>query len=170
MKYVIEINDHPMNDSCTPALYRAKGFRTLVFDEVGLNKLTPLSDAIGDIIKEEREEAYNIGYDKGYDKAHAECVAKNTRSYNNGYSEGLEDGFKDGKTEGEEELKGIVFDFLKSMVEKSESKFKPEVQIFDACDDCRYAHKEAYEMPCVDCKHSHRDFYEGEQAWMPERG
>lgn len=152
MKYVIEINNHAMNDPFTPALYRAKGFRTLVFDEVGLNKLTPLSDAIGHIIKEEREQAYRDGFEngerEGYDKAHAECVAKSTRSYNDGFDAG------------EEELKGIVLNFLRSMVENSENKCKPEVRIFDSCDDCIHGNKPCWANPCVDCKHSHDDFFE----------
>lgn len=154
MKYVIEINDHPMNDSCTPALYRAKGFRALVFDQNGLNKLTPFET--------ERAKAWNEGFQVGTWSSEQKGYDKGVKhGYNDGYSEGLEDGFKDGKTEGEEELKGIVLDFLRSIVKgQTENKFKPEVAIFDACNDCRYAHKEAQEMPCVDCKHSHKDFYE----------
>ena len=148
MKYVIEINDHAMNDPFTPALYRAKGFKTLVFDEYGLSKLTPLADAIGDIIKKEREEAYDTGMECGYYKAHAECVAKSTRSYN--------DGFDDG----EEELKGIVLDFLKSIGKgQTESKYKPQAKDYGGCEDCVHEDKPEWANPCVDCKHNHPDHF-----------
>ena len=167
MKYVIDIEDMAVNE-CNErryALFKAKNFRTLVFDDVGLSKLTPLADAIGDVISMEREQAYREGFEngerEGYEKAHVECVGKSTRNYNDGYSEGLEDGFKDGKTEGEEELKGIVLDFIKNMViGRTESKYKPEVKIFDSCEDCVHADKPEWANPCVECKHSHKDMYE----------
>lgn len=151
MKYVIEINDHPMNDSCTPALYRAKGFKTLVFDEYGLSKLTPFDE----IHKKAWNEGFQVGtwgseqkgYDKGYDEG-----------YDVGVESGRDKGYIDGFEAGKEAMKEIVTKNLTKFVDGS--KFKPEVAIFDACDDCRYAHKEAYEMPCVDCKHSHKDMYE----------
>ena len=151
MKYVIEINDHPMNDSCTPALYRAKGFRALVFDQNGLDKLIPFET--------ERAKAWNEGFQvgtwgseqKGYDKGYDE-------GYDVGVESGRDKGYIDGFEAGKEAMKEIVMKNLTKFVDGS--KFKPEVAIFDACDDCRYAHKEEYEMPCVDCKHSHRDYYE----------
>ena len=148
MKYVIDIEDNPCNEPFSESIWRAKNFRTLVFDKVGLSKLTPLSDAIGDIIKEEREEAYNIGYDKGYDKAHAECVAKSTRSYNDGFDAG------------EEELKGIVLDFLRSMVkEQTKCKYKPEAKDYSFCTDCVHDEKPEWANPCADCKHNHLDHF-----------
>ena len=155
MKYVIDIEDKAVNE-CNErrkALFKAKNFRALVFDEVGLNKMTPLADAIGDTIKEEREEAYNFGFDNGkeygYNKAHAECVAKSTRSYNDGFDAG------------EEELKGIVLDFLKGMVKgQTESKYKHEAKDHDGCDGCVHEHKPDWANPCVDCKHNHMDLYE----------
>jgi hypothetical protein len=39
MKYIIDIEDTPVN-----GLYKAKGFRTLVFDEFGLSKLEKYSE------------------------------------------------------------------------------------------------------------------------------
>lgn len=58
MKYIIEIEEQPLDvmDGCTqvhPTLYRAKGFKTLVFDEVGLKKLKPCEG--------EREQDYQQG-------------------------------------------------------------------------------------------------------------
>lgn len=146
MKYVIEINDHPMNDSCTPALYRAKGFRALVFDQNGLDKLTPFET--------ERMNSWSEGYDAGKQIGKQEANQDYGKGYDKGYYEGNTDGFEEGKRA----MKEIVMKNLTKFVEGS--KFKPEVAIFDACDDCRYAHKEAHEMPCVDCKHSHNDMYE----------
>lgn len=137
MKYVIDIEDKPCNEPFSESIWRAKNFRTLVFDKVGLMKLTPLADAIGDVISMEREQAYREGFDngeqEGYDKAHAE----------------------------EEELKGIILDFLKSMVKgQTESKCKPEVRIFDSCEDCVHGDKPVWAIPCIDCKHRHEDCFE----------
>jgi len=151
MKYVIEINDNAMNDSCTPALYRAKNFKTLVFDEYGLSKLTPFDE----IHKKVWNEGYQVGtlcnkhksYDKGYDEG-----------YDVGVESGRDKGYIDGFEAGKEAMKEIVMKNLTKFVDGS--KFKPEVAIFDACNDCRYFHKEEYEMPCVECKHSHIDMYE----------
>lgn len=46
-KYIIELEDEPfVRKSCLhgeEGLYRAVGFKSLVFDEVGLSKLTPLN-------------------------------------------------------------------------------------------------------------------------------
>ena len=49
-KYIIEIEDEPFVRKSAlygeEAVYRAKGFKSLVFDKVGLEKLTPMSDDI----------------------------------------------------------------------------------------------------------------------------
>lgn len=154
MKYIIDIEDKPCNEPFSESIWRAKNFRTLVFDKVGLSKLTPLDDsgALGDVIKMEREQAYREGFEngeeEGYDKAHAECVAKNTRSYNDGFDAG------------EEELKGIVLGFLRSMVKgQTESKHKPEANDYDGCEGCVHADKPEWANPCVDCKHNHLDHF-----------
>lgn len=61
-KYVIELEDKAFSQSEAPLtedeiLYRVKGFRSLVFDKNGLDKLTPLKDEI--------KEAYDRGYAQG---------------------------------------------------------------------------------------------------------
>ena len=99
MKYVIETNDHPMNDSCTPALYRAKGFRTLVFDKHGLNKLTPFDEAVN--IQE------GLAWSKGYDAGH---MNGKQESYDKGYDEGFEAGKK--------AMKEIVINNLRKILER----------------------------------------------------
>lgn len=53
MKYIIEIEDEPLTRD-GEAVYRAKGFRSLVFDENGLKKLTPFGTP-------EQEETFHIG-------------------------------------------------------------------------------------------------------------
>ena len=63
-KYVIEIEDgaflkdmsnigwmNPENQMKNERLYRVKGFKSLVFDEVGLSKLIPLEDYIRRILE-----------------------------------------------------------------------------------------------------------------------
>lgn len=42
MKYIIEIEDEPIGSG----LYKAKGFNTLVFDQYGLDHLTPVKDEV----------------------------------------------------------------------------------------------------------------------------
>lgn len=44
MKYVIEIEDVPMIDPKGYKVWRAKNFKTLVFDEIGLRKLDKIED------------------------------------------------------------------------------------------------------------------------------
>ena len=49
-KYIIEFEDKPFGNG----LYKAKGFNSLVFDQNGLDRLTPLEEEIkvGDIVRE----------------------------------------------------------------------------------------------------------------------
>lgn len=63
MKYIIEIEDKPFVRKSAiygeEALYRANGFKSLVFDETGLKKLTPLPEYMSKY-KPERE-AFHVG-------------------------------------------------------------------------------------------------------------
>lgn len=97
MKYVIEIDDKKLceydKDTHTyfPRLWKAKGFNSLVFDENGLEKLTPLD--------KELEEAYQKGYNEAWASV-GECedrVAK--QAYQKGYDEGYQKGFEVGQHE-----------------------------------------------------------------------
>ena len=72
-KYIIEIEDVPFSKVRIDAdgaqninLYRAKGFNALVFDEHGLDKLTPLD--------KEREEAYQKGLEDGKARNENGCI------------------------------------------------------------------------------------------------
>jgi hypothetical protein len=87
MKYIIEIEDEPFGRNDDPyiphgmdELYRAKGFNTLVFDQFGLDKLTPLDKALeeayqkgvhdGSIdVKERVDGAYQKGFEAGQHEA-----------------------------------------------------------------------------------------------------
>lgn len=140
-KYVIEIEKRPTNSFEThPDLYRAKGFRALVFDEVGLKKLKPFDEAVQEV----RAEAYEDGVS---------------------YAEGLIDlvdikakEFLKGMDAGREEMKLTV---LQSMgVSPSDGKCKPECRIFESCLDCVHCEKPGWANPCVDCRHSHKDYFE----------
>lgn len=130
MKYVIEINDHPMNDPFTPALYRAKGFRALVFDQHGLNKLTPFET--------ERMNSWNAGYnagkkigieevkqeyfDKGYRVGkHDTDMEGYDRGYENGYAQCKKDmkcGYDEGVEAGKNAMKEIVINNLRKILER----------------------------------------------------
>ena len=68
-KYIIEIEDEPFVRQSAlfgeKGLYRAKGFNSLVFDQVGLDKLTPLDKALSS----ELGEAYHKGFEVGQHEA-----------------------------------------------------------------------------------------------------
>lgn len=76
-KYMIEIEDVPFsrvridadNGAQNINLYRAKGFNALVFDEHGLDKLTPLDKALSS----ELGEAYHKGLEEGKMQAKAQA-------------------------------------------------------------------------------------------------
>ena len=65
MKYVIEIEDEPLVRKSAlhgeDAVYRAAGFKSLVFDKVGLEKLEPLQQETLNVAKK--------NYDKGIEDA-----------------------------------------------------------------------------------------------------
>ena len=68
-KYIIEIEDEPFVRLSAlfgeEGLYRAKGFNSLVFDQFGLDKLTPLDKALSN----ELGEAYHKGFEVGQHEA-----------------------------------------------------------------------------------------------------
>lgn len=110
MKYVIEINDHPMNDPFTPALYRAKGFKTLVFDEEGLSKLTPLNEEVYST----KNAVWNNGFVAGKQEGKKEANQDYGKGYDKGYDKGYETGFEEGK----EAMKEIVINNLRKILER----------------------------------------------------
>ena len=65
MKYIIEIEEEPFWRQSAlygeEGLYRANGFKSLVFDQLGLDKLTPLD--------KELDEAYQKGFEAGQHEA-----------------------------------------------------------------------------------------------------
>ena len=69
-KYAIEFEEEPFGKNDNPViphgleeLWRVKGFNSLVFDENGIKKLTPLEDIL-DLAK---HEVYGNGFNEGYD-------------------------------------------------------------------------------------------------------
>lgn len=71
MKYIIEIEDEPLTRQSAltgeTAVYRAKGFNSLVFDKNGLDKLRPLGGVV--------EDAYDRGYEVGFNERNGEYEA-----------------------------------------------------------------------------------------------
>lgn len=72
MKYIIEIEEEPFGRNDDPViphgmdeLYRAKGFNSLVFDQFGLDKLTPLDTVLEEVL----EGAYQKGFEVGQHEA-----------------------------------------------------------------------------------------------------
>ena len=66
MRYIIEIEEEPYVRRGENALYRAKGFNSLVFDQVGLDKLTPFN--------KELEESYQKGLCDGKARNEDGCI------------------------------------------------------------------------------------------------
>ena len=66
-KYIIELEDKPFENTALPieddeTLWRVKGFRSLVFDEYGLAKLTEYAET-------DQESAYKKGLEDAWDAA-----------------------------------------------------------------------------------------------------
>lgn len=81
MKYIIEIEDKPINGT---DLYKAKEFKTLVFDRYGLNHLEALReyDEKGrKLTAETYDKIRDEGYRKGYDDAIAKMNNVDPRIY-----------------------------------------------------------------------------------------
>ena len=90
-KYILELEDKPLcvfdEDTQTyfPRLRRVKGFYSLVFDQNGLNKLTPYTEPD---LEQVRKEAFKNGYD-------AACKDIDIKSKTNAaYQKGLEDAWE----------------------------------------------------------------------------
>lgn len=116
-KYIIELEDenyHQYSDSePSDYLWRVKGFNALVFDEVGISKLTPYTEPDLELIKEKAHtNGYGEGYQDGYSEGmndylqNPEVKEESDRAYAHGYSdaeskfseirkEAYEKGFKD---------------------------------------------------------------------------
>lgn len=116
-KYIIELEDenyHQYSDSePSDYLWRVKGFNALVFDEVGISKLTPYTEPDLELIKKKaRDNGYSEGYQDGYSRGmndylqNPEVKEESDRAYAHGYSdaeskfseirkEAYEKGFKD---------------------------------------------------------------------------
>ena len=111
-KYIIEIEDEPFGRNDDPniphgmdELYRAKGFNSLVFDQVGLDKLTPLDKALSNELGEAYHKGFEVGqheattleYQQGLDDAWeaARTIVRNT-SLNDWKSVGVDIGEWDG--------------------------------------------------------------------------
>lgn len=101
MKYIIEIEDVPFSKvsfADTGAqninLYRARGFNALVFDQSGLDKLTPLDKALSS----ELGEAYHKGLEEGKKQtkvqAHLDVCHDIERVARCNYQKGLDDAWE----------------------------------------------------------------------------
>ena len=105
-KYIIEIEDEPFGRNDDPniphgmdELYRAKGFNSLVFDQFGLDKLTPLDKALDEAYLQGRHDAeqdlarasYEEAYQKGYEVGSHEATTLE-------YQQGLDDAWEAART------------------------------------------------------------------------
>lgn len=78
MKYIIEIENEPFGRNDDPffphgmdELYRAKGFKSLVFDQDGLNKLTPYTEPDRKAVE---DEVWSIAREIAYCMSLQECI------------------------------------------------------------------------------------------------
>lgn len=138
-KFVVEV-DKVLSDADSPfiegELYRIKGFKSLVFDEFGLDKLRKInSDYIDDNSEQAQNEAYDSGYTDGMDEAW-EMAKKIILSEDNEehYSyEELEDIFGDVQrygVPGYEVFKTLAPQQAKAKIEEWE-KSKEEIKVGD---------------------------------------
>ena len=92
-KYIIEIEEEPLVRKSAlhgeTAVWRASGFNSLVFDNNGLDKLTPYTESDTESI---RKEAYEQGYTDGCKKHEVELHAI---AYTNGKQDGYQKGLND---------------------------------------------------------------------------
>ena len=89
-RYIIEIEEvcpAMLNDG-SDALYRIKGFRSLVFDKYGLNMLKKLEPALAEV--------YRNGYEAAFDDG---VKAGNLAAIGEAYAQGLKDGYEKGESE-----------------------------------------------------------------------
>jgi len=145
MKYIIEIEDEPLVRKSAlhgeDAVYRAKGFKSLVFDKTGLEKLKqydPFIDRQSEI-KYEQEKAYKKGL------ADAWSLAQELDHLN---SYGWEEVFGVHYDEGV--LSSYSYDAAFEKMQKyKESKHRLEIEkkmLDDFCDQTGYSIEELLEL------------------------
>ena len=132
MKYIIEIEDEPLVRKSAlhgeDAVYRAAGFKSLVFDKVGLEKLTPY------------------------------CPANDESSYEQGIHDAwsLAQEFDHLNSYGWEEVLGVHYDegilssysydaAFEKMQKYKESKHRKEM-LYNLCDETGYSIEELFEL------------------------
>lgn len=129
-KYIIELEDenyHQYSDSePSDYLWRVKGFNALVFDEVGISKLTPYTEPDLELIKEKAHtNGYGEGYQDGYSEGmndylqNPEVKEESDRAYAHGYSD-AESKFSEIRKEAYEQGQK---DLRKSCVPKDEEAY-----------------------------------------------
>lgn len=127
-KYIIELESEPFKQyvGIDEPLYRVKGFNALVFDEVGISKLTPYAEPD---LERVRVEAYQKGYETGYEDGYNE-PGKNQQE---AYQRGLND----------------AWEAVRKIYDKSQEdrlEIFPEASTFVVADICdRYSASEAIE-------------------------
>ena len=86
-KYTIELEEKPFFNEKGNALYRVKGFRSLVFDEQGIEMLEPYKEQ--DITKL-REDAFSSGYARAGEDARKLYIGEKQEAYQKGLDDAWE--------------------------------------------------------------------------------
>lgn len=80
MKYIIEVEPIP-----NTTLYKAKGFNTLVFDEIGLSKLTPMTATANSLHKGDvfttKNGSIKYQFENYSDEGHINCINLKNHRY-----------------------------------------------------------------------------------------
>ena len=137
-KYIIEIEDEPFVRLSAlfgeEGLYRAKGFNSLVFDQFGLDKLTPLDKALSS----ELGEAYQKGFEAGQHEA-------TTLEY----QQGLEEGKKQAKAQAHLDVCHDIERVARANYQKGVEEGKARNE--NGCVGCRYDNGRIDHSPCDYC-------------------
>lgn len=112
-KYIIELESEPFKQyvGIDEPLYRVKGFNALVFDEVGISKLTPYAEPD---LEQVRKEAYDKCMDEAEMSAYKLYSPKIDEAYQRGLSDAWEAARKIAKLDTDEQKRlfgcfGIYF-------------------------------------------------------------
>ena len=147
-KYIIEIEEEPLVRKSAfhgeTAVWRASGFNSLVFDNNGLDKLTPYTEPD---IEQIRNDAYSKGHNDGLKVGYENLKAVECERIDKAYKRG----YDDAKHECQDCQK-IMTDAEQERVDKAYQQGLEDARNRKAtCEFCEYVGNDDSNEPCVRC-------------------